>query len=174
METVDYVIIVILVVSALVGLARGFLRESIALLSWVIAILVAWHLGPRLEPHLGGLMAGAEVRPWAARAILLVVVLVIGAGIGAIAGEFARRLSIFGTVDRLFGLLFGLLRGIVILGVLAIIGETLRLDGEHWWRRSALTPYCEAVGSGLRTLAGDERRRRRELTVLNSRTGAGG
>jgi len=167
MPAADIIIIAIIVVSAVVGLARGFLREAIAILTWIIAVLVAWRLGPNLEPHLGGLLAGSEVRPWAARAILLILVLVIGGGIGALAGEFVR-LSIFGAIDRLFGLIFGLLRSILILGVLAIIGQTLRLDSEHWWRRSTLVPFAEAIGSGLRGLGGEEEKRHRKLTVSNA------
>jgi len=159
MQSADIAIILIVLLSALVGLVRGFLREAVAILTWIIAVLVAWRLGPNLEPHLGGLLAGSEVRPWAARAILLLLVLVIGAGIGAVIGEFVR-LSIFGAVDRFFGLIFGLLRGLVILGVLAIVCQTLRLDGERWWHNATLAPLAEAVGSGLRSIAGDEARRR--------------
>jgi membrane protein required for colicin V production len=170
MQSADIAIILIVVVSALVGLVRGFLREAVAILAWIIAVLVAWHAGPSLEPHLGGLLAGPEVRPWAARAILMILVLVIGAGIGAVLGEFVR-LSIFGAIDRFFGLVFGVLRGLVILGVLAIICQTLRLDGERWWHKATLAPLAEAVGSGLRSLAGDaerQERRHRNLAVANS------
>ena len=64
MQSADIAIILIVVLSALVGLVRGFLREAVAILTWIIAVLVAWRLGPNLEPHLGGLLAGSEVRPW--------------------------------------------------------------------------------------------------------------
>ncbi|HTW37362.1 MAG TPA: CvpA family protein [Steroidobacteraceae bacterium] len=152
MIVIDYLIIALIVFSAVVGLARGLLREVIALVTWVIALLVAWHFASALEPHLGGLLGGA-VRPWAARAILLVGVLLLGAGIGAIVVHLVR-LSIFSGMDRLLGFVFGLLRGIVILGVLVLFCQMLRLDGESWWHRSLLIPYGEHVAGAVRLLVG--------------------
>ena len=67
------------------------------------------------------------------------------------------RLSIFSGMDRFLGLIFGLLRGVVLLGVFVILGQTLRLDGEHWWTRSLLIPYGESVANGLRALVGEQR-----------------
>ncbi len=152
MTAVDYLIVALVVISALVGLARGLLREVIALISWIVALLIAWHASARLEPYLGGLLAtGPEVQLWAARAILLFAVLLLGAGIGAIADHFIR-LSLFSSMDRFMGFVFGLLRGLVILGVLVIFCHTLKLDGERWWRKSMLIPYGEGVASVVRSV----------------------
>ncbi len=86
----------------------------------------------------------------------MVLVLLLGAGIGAMLGHFVR-LSIFSGMDRLLGFFFGLLRGFVLLGVFVILGQLLRLQGEHWWRGSLLIPYGESIANGLRTLVGEER-----------------
>src|SRR5580704_9988962 len=81
MNSTDYVIIAAIVISAIVGAARGFLRESIAVLTWLIALFLAWHFSDLVAPHLGGLLAESEVRPWAARVIVLVLVLLLGTAI---------------------------------------------------------------------------------------------
>ncbi len=159
MNTVDYLILAVVVVSAIVGLLRGFLREVIALIAWFVALALAWHLGSELEPYLGGLLAAPQVRPWAARLIVLAAVLIAGSFIGAIIAHLVR-LSIFSGTDRFLGFLFGLLRGVVILGVLVLFCQTLRLDGERWWHRSMLIPYSERVASALRTLVGASGRER--------------
>ena len=156
MNATDYLMIVAIVISAIVGAARGFLRESIAVGAWLIALLLAWHFSDLIAPHLGGLMADSDVRPWAARIIIVVLVLLLGAGVGATLGHFVR-LSIFSGMDRLLGFFFGLLRGFVLLGVFVILGQLLRLQGEHWWRGSLLIPYGESIANGLRTLVGEER-----------------
>ncbi len=156
MNATDYVVIAAIVISAVIGALRGFLRESIAVGAWLIALFLAWHFSDLIAPHLGGLMSDSEVRPWAARVIIVVLVLLLGAGIGATAGHFVR-LSIFSGMDRLLGFAFGLLRGVVLLGVFVILGQLLRLQGEHWWRRSLLIPYGESVANGLRPLVGEER-----------------
>jgi membrane protein required for colicin V production len=156
MNAADYLILAGIVISALVGGARGLLRESVALVTWILALFLAWHFSELLAPHLGGLLAYDNVRPWAARAIIVVVVLLIGTLVGVTLAHYVR-LSIFSGVDRLFGFLFGVLRGIVLLGVFVILGQLLQLQGEHWWRHSMLIPYGESIANGLRAIVGEAR-----------------
>lgn len=153
MNIADYVVIATVVLSAIVGAVRGFLREAIALCAWIVALFVAWHFSDTIEPHLGGLLAAHYVRPWAARVIIVALILLFGAGLGAIVGHYAR-LSIFSGMDRFLGFLFGAARGVVLVGVFVILGQLLKLDGEVWWRHSMLLPYGHSVADGLRVLIG--------------------
>ena len=84
MNSTDYLVIAGIVISAVVGALRGFLREAVAVITWLLALFLAWHFSDLVAPHLGGLLAGSSVRIWAARAILVIVILLIGAGIGAL------------------------------------------------------------------------------------------
>ena len=156
MNATDYGVIAAIVFSAVLGAARGFLREAIAVAAWVIGLLIAWHFSDLLAPHLRGLLAASEVRSWAARVIIVVLVLLLGALLGATLRRFVR-LSIFSGVDRLLGFFFGVVRGFVLLGVFVMLGQLLRLEREHWWRSSLLIPYGESMANGLRTLVGAER-----------------
>lgn len=153
MNVADYVVIAAVAVSAIVGAVRGFLRESIALGTWLVALFVAWHFSDLIEPHLGGLLGASYVRPWAARVIIVALILLFGAGLGAIVGHYAR-LSIFSGLDRFLGFLFGAARGVVLIGVFVILGQLLKLDGEVWWRHSTLIHYGDSVANGLRVLVG--------------------
>jgi len=159
MNLTDYLVIAAIVASATVGAVRGFLREAVALAAWVIALFLAWHFADLIAPHLGGLMSDSGVRPWAARVIIVLLVLLLGAGAGAALRHFVR-LSIFSGMDRLLGFAFGLLRGLVLLGVFVILGQLLHLPEEQWWRHSMLIPYGESIANGLRMLVGEERVRR--------------
>src|SRR6266853_3747419 len=154
MNLADYLVIVAILLSAAVGAARGFLREAVALAAWVIALFLAWHFSDLIAPHLGGLMSDSEVRPWAARVIIVLLVLLLGAGVGAALAHFVR-LSIFSGMDRLLGFAFGVLRGFVLLGVFVILGQLLRLQEEPWWRHSMLIPYGESVANGRLVLVGE-------------------
>jgi membrane protein required for colicin V production len=154
MTTTDYLVLGAILVSAIVGAARGFLREVIALVTWIIALFLAWHFSDLLEPYLGGLLAAVAVKPWVARLIIVMLILLLGAVVGAIVDHFVR-LSIFSGMDRLGGFAFGLLRGLVLFGVFVILGQLVRLDGEHWWRDSRLMPYGETVANGLRFIVGE-------------------
>ena len=154
MTTTDYVIIAAILISALVGAARGFLREAVALIAWIIGLVLAGHFSSLVEPHLGGLLAGPLVKPWVARLVVLFAVLLLGALIGALVSHFVR-LSIFSGVDRLGGFVFGALRGLLLLGVFVIFGQLVHLDNERWWRDSHLIPTGESVANALRFLIGE-------------------
>ena len=155
MNATDYLVIAAVVISAIVGAMRGFLREAVALVTWLFALFIAWHFADVVEPHLGGLLSGSYVKPWAARVIIVLLILLLGAAIGALLNHYVR-LSIFSGMDRFLGLVFGLLRGVVLLGVFVILGQLLRLNDERWWTRSLLIPYGESVANGLRSLVGEK------------------
>jgi membrane protein required for colicin V production len=164
MNSADYLIIAAILISAAIGAARGFLREAISLGAWVVALFVAWHFSDFVEPYLGGLLAGSAVRPWAARVIIVVLLLLLGSIVGAALAHFVR-LSIFSGTDRLLGFAFGLLRGCVLLGVFVILGQLLRLQGEPWWGHSTLIPYGESIANVVRVLVGAEREPARGVRV---------
>jgi membrane protein required for colicin V production len=168
MNVADYLVIAAVVISAVIGAMRGFLREAVAVVSWLLALFIAWHFADVVEPHLGGLLAGSYVKPWAARIIIVILILLLGAAVGAVLSHFVR-LSIFSGMDRFLGLIFGLLRGVVLLGVFVILGQLLRLDGERWWTRSLLIPYGESVANALRGMVGEDRvKSRRYFTATFS------
>jgi membrane protein required for colicin V production len=154
MTTADYVIIAALLISGLIGAARGLLREGIAFVAWIVALILAWHFSDLVEPHLGGVLSAAEVKTWAARFIILLGVLLVGGLIGALAHQFVR-LSIFSGVDRLGGFAFGALRGLLLLGIFVMLGQLLKLDRDHWWRDSHLIPVGESIANGVRFLVGE-------------------
>ena len=154
MTVLDYIILGVVVFSAVAGGIRGFLREICSLVTWVLAFWLAWRFGPLLEPHLGGALSSEAVRHWAARVPIFILVLMVGAAIGALVSHLVR-LSLFSGLDRLLGLLLGVLRGLVILGLAAMICHAVKLDEEAWWRGSRLAPYVEGVANVLRGTTGE-------------------
>jgi membrane protein required for colicin V production len=154
MVTLDYIILAIVLISAIAGLIQGFLREACSLVTWVLGVWLAWKLGPLLAPHLGGVLRTEPYGLWAGRAIVFVAVLVIGAIVGATVNHFVR-LSMFNGMDRLLGFVLGIGRGVVIVGVVVILAQSVRLDSEAWWKKSRLLPMAEPVAGVLRSMVGD-------------------
>jgi membrane protein required for colicin V production len=150
----DVLISLVFLVSSLAGLLRGFVREAVALGFWIVGVWAAWAFGPRVEPYLGGYLAGPAVRPWVGRLVVLVAVLFVSFGVGVVLNFFMRG-SGLGLIDRVIGLMFGMARGMVLVGLLVISAELLHLNHESWWSRSTLIPYCEALGDWLRALVGE-------------------
>ncbi len=153
MNGADHVFAIILVASGALGYFRGFIRETISLLSWLIGLWLAWHFSYLANPWLGGALAEPGVREWAGRAIVLLLVLLVGAGVGAIVTYFARRAAGLALLDRLLGTLFGLMRAAVVIGLLVIGGRAVHLDLEPWWERTRSMPAAEAIANWLERYA---------------------
>ncbi|NNM61749.1 MAG: CvpA family protein [Steroidobacteraceae bacterium] len=154
MNGADIVICLVLLVSIVAGLVRGFVREAVSLVFLVGGVIAAWVFGPRIEPHLGGYLAAPSVRPWVARLIILVLVLLIGSFVGALTAYLMRSAGL-GFVDRVLGVLFGALRGAILVGLLVIGGDLVHLNHEAWWNRSKLIPYGQMIGGWVRVMVGD-------------------
>jgi membrane protein required for colicin V production len=154
MTGADVLILLVLLGSTAIGLLRGFVREASSLVFWIIAIWAAWKLGGVVEPHLGGLLAEPSVAPWVGRFVILVLVLLVGWIVGMLLSYFTRSLGL-GPLDRVIGLLFGIVRGIVLVGLIIIGAELLHLNHEEWWNRSKLIPYGETAGDWLRAMVGE-------------------
>jgi membrane protein required for colicin V production len=151
----DVFLILVLLGSTIIGLLRGLVREAVSLLFWVVAIWAAWKLGPSIEPHMGGVLADPNIAPWVGRLVILILVLLVGWVIGMLLSYFTRSLGL-GLMDRILGMLFGLLRGLVLLGLIIIGGELLHLNHDEWWGRSKVVPFGETVGDWLRAMVGEK------------------
>jgi membrane protein required for colicin V production len=155
MIAVDYIIIAILIISAVMGLVRGLLREAIAVITWFLAIILAWSFGSSLEPMLGGILVGSPMRIWAARAIIFVFVLLLGGAVSVILGHFVR-VSMFAGMDKFLGFVFGIIRGVVVVGAFTIAIQALRMDEDERWKNSRLMPYAIGVADALRGIVGEK------------------
>jgi membrane protein required for colicin V production len=168
MIAVDYIILAIILISAVMGLVRGLLREAVAVITWFLAIVLAWSFATSLEPMLGGILVGSPLRIWAARAIIFVGVLLLGGAVAVILGHYVR-VSMFAGMDRFLGFVFGIIRGVVIVGAFTIAIQALRMDEDARWKNSKLLPYAGAVADALRGIVG-EKLERIEMKLSNSST----
>jgi membrane protein required for colicin V production len=155
MQGADYLIVAVVGLSVVLGAVRGFVREAVALAAWLVGIWLAWRYSDFLHPYLGGAIESPTQKAWAARAIMLLIVLLAGALLGAILAWVTHTAAGLSVTDRLLGFLFGLTRGAVVVGLAVIVGQALELDGETWWKRSQLLPYAESVAEWLQGYAGE-------------------
>jgi membrane protein required for colicin V production len=153
MNGVDYLILGVLVLSMLLGMIRGFMREAIGLLAWLGGLWLAWRYAPALEPFLGGTIGEPPVSTWAARTLIVIAVLVISWLIAGVLGYFMRHSGLSILVDRLLGLFFGALRGAVVVAVFVLLGQFVELDRVGWWRHSRLLPYASELSGWIQTFA---------------------
>ncbi len=125
----DIIFFSVLLVSALLAMARGFTRESFSLAAWIGAGVIAYRIrglgAPYVEDLLGSFDDGAIMAEVMfgvlAFFVLLFLFLMIASAVSA------RVLSSrIGTVDRSLGLAFGLLRGVVIAALFYLTASKLQ------------------------------------------------
>ncbi len=151
MNWVDYAIVGVVLVSAVVSLLRGFVKEALSLAGWIIAIWVALAFASHLSKMLDGLITSPSLRIVVAFSILFVVTLVLAALVNFFASQLVKRTGLTGT-DRVLGMLFGILRGAVIIAILVLLAGLSTLPQEPWWRDSLLVPYFQGLAVFLRDL----------------------
>ena len=153
MNVIDYLILIVLLVSLFLGFFRGFLGEAISLLSWLGGIWLAWHYAYLVEPHLAGLIAKPPLNTWAARTIMFVSVLVLGWLVGGAVTYFAHQSGISLMLDRVLGMLFGVIRGVVLVAVIVMVGVQLQLQRTDWWQKSRFMPVAEEIADWVKGFA---------------------
>jgi membrane protein required for colicin V production len=153
MDGADHIFAIMLLVSGAVGYFRGFIRESIALVAWLAGLWLAWHFAYLVNPWLGGALSEPGVREWTGRAIVLILVLLLGALVGGIVSHYARRAAGLAAMDRMLGIVFGLVRGAILIGLFVLAGRAVNLDLEPWWDRTRSMPAAGAVADWLERYA---------------------
>lgn len=152
MPVIDYVIIAVVLVSGIIGLVRGLIREAISLGTWVVAIWVVYMFAGDVAEMFSTRVESPVVRVLIAGAALFIAVLLLGALLGYIATVMVRTTGLSGT-DRTLGMVFGGLRGIILLALLLVAAVSLLpVAEEAWWNESTLIPYVEQVVVWLRDL----------------------
>ncbi|MDR2214771.1 MAG: CvpA family protein [Nevskiaceae bacterium] len=150
----DYVILAILLISSLIGMMRGFLREVCSLVTLVLAVWLGWRWGAGLEPLMGGMLREHGYSLWAGRIVVFVLIVIAGGVGGAVISHFTR-LSLFRSTDRFLGFLLGLARGFVLLGAVALLAKVFHLDNEQWWTQSMLARQLGPVAKMVQVITGE-------------------
>jgi membrane protein required for colicin V production len=150
MTPVDYILVAAVLLSVLFGVVRGFLRESVALLGWLVGLWLAWRYAHLLVPYLGGALTDTDLQAWVARAIVLIAVVIASWILGSMLSWLVQRSGLTLGMDRLLGGVFGLVRGVVIVGFCVMLGQAAELESEPWWRKSMLMPVGEEMAGVLR------------------------
>ena len=152
MEIVDIVIIVATLASMVLGWFRGLVREAISIATLLVAIWAAMRLGPAAGGWLGGTVDSTELQLWSGRFLIFVVVLLGGTVAGWAISKLVHLSGLSG-IDRGFGMLFGLARAVLLLGVFVLTGRYAGFDAELWWLESDIIPYAEYVADWIIEMA---------------------
>lgn len=154
----DAALIAVCFISGLLAMYRGFSREMLSIVSWVIAAgavlyFVLFHkpLAQDMAQQMGTQVAVAQI---VIGAVIFLIVLIVVHLITARVSD-AILDSRVGMVDRVLGFIFGVVRGFILIVIPYMFYEAFFPKAEEhpaWVREAATLPYIKGVGDSLRYL----------------------
>lgn len=140
----------VLLLSLVVGAWRGLVHELMSLAGWVAAFVVAqWLAGDVAQWLPVWREAAAQVRYALSFVLVFVTSMFAAAVVSWLLGKLVSTVGLR-PVDRSLGAIFGLVRGLVVLLVLAVLVHLLGMRSEDWWRQSHTTPMLELLLAGIK------------------------
>ncbi len=149
MNWFDYGVLVVIGVSALISVTRGFVREALALAAWILSIWIAVSFSEPLAAMLESFISTPSVRLIAAFMLLFAGSLLVMSIINMLAVKLVRSTGLTGT-DRAIGMLFGIVRGVFVVAVLVFLAGLTPLPQDAWWRESLFMPHFQELALWLR------------------------
>ncbi len=150
----DGILIVIMLISAILAMIRGFSREILSIVSWVVAAIAAAYLYKAVSPYVSSTIPNIARNSLVADAIsaagIFLIVLVIVSYLTMLLADFIID-SRIGVLDRTLGFIFGAARG-ALLVIITLMGFLwLASDNEpHWVANAKSKPMLEAIGTNIR------------------------
>lgn len=144
MNGVDYAIIALIALSGILSITRGFVREALSLLSWVIAFFVSSRFYFYITDYLTYFRDNL-IRKAGAIAILFIITLIVCTIVRYVIGLVVEKTGLSGT-DRLLGICFGVIRGIFIVAAILFFVDTFTpLSATQAWHDSQLIPHFQFI-----------------------------
>lgn len=146
---VDIIVVAVLLISALLAFARGFVHEVLSVAGWIGAIFAAIYGFPYLKPHARDLIPIEVAADLAAGAVIFIVTLIL---LSFLTRAIAKQVqaSALNALDRSLGFLFGLLRGAILVCLIYIGVEWMMpVQDQPGWLRNAKTMPLIETGAGI-------------------------
>lgn len=140
----DYVVLGVIGISILLGLMRGFVRESLGLAGWLIALFAAKSYGVQAAAYLPDSIPSDSLRMLAGFLVVFLGALLVTSLLAVGVSEVVKKIGL-GMVDRGLGLLFGGARGLLIVGVMVLLGGMTSLPQRQEWRNATFSAPLEAM-----------------------------
>ena len=148
----------ILIISALIGLMRGFVKEILSLIAWGVAAYAAWMLAePVAKDYVSRVFNDEKIAYIAALGAIFIGTLFLIGVVNLLISQVLKMTGL-GFLDRLLGLILGTVRG-VLIGALVVFALKFMVgtpDKLAKWKESQLAPYFESMATwGYQQLPAD-------------------
>lgn len=151
MAALDWFLLAVLLLSMVLGAWRGLVYELLSVLGWVASFFVAQWAAPQVAALLPLQSASEPVR-YAAAFVLVFVAAVFAAGLLAFLLKKLVHAIGLRPVDRTLGVVFGLVRGLILLLAATVVIDMTALRASAWWRESQGAFVLTATLNGLKPM----------------------
>ncbi len=148
MNPFDIIIIVILGYSLVRGIFRGLVKEVSSIIGALGGFYAAFTYYPTVGQLLSGLIKETAYLNILSFLIIFCSVLII-VGILGIIIKYLLNIAFLGWVDRLCGVGFGLVKGILIASILLITFTAFLPKGSAFLKNSMLAPHISWVSEKM-------------------------
>ncbi|SEO74001.1 CvpA family protein [Nitrosovibrio sp. Nv6] len=140
----DYSVLAILVLSILLSVVRGVVREILSLAGWVVAFMVANSFAAGFAPLLPSSVAGESLRLLLAFSALFLSSLLAMGLITMLMSALVKTVGL-GFTDRFIGSLFGFARGLLVVLLMVLAAGFTALPQEPFWKKAVLSKPLETA-----------------------------
>lgn len=152
---VDFGVLVVLLISGLIAAYRGFLKETLTVSAWLLAALAAVFVWPATKPFARALVEPKVLADILALIGVFFMLLIPTSFVSFRLSEMVRE-SKAGPLDRSLGFVFGIARGLLVVGVGYLLYDSLApaKTQPDWVREARLLPVVKGTGDVLRSISG--------------------
>ncbi len=136
---IDYVIIGLVFIALISGFLKGFSLEFFSFVCWLLAIGIGLNFSREFSVFLESVIPHPLLKTLASFLSLLLITLLVSRLIQGLLGAAIKKPTLTFT-DRLGGMVFGVLRGTVVVVVLVMLAGLTALPNDVWWKKSKLLP----------------------------------
>lgn len=144
MTIFDYAVLGVLLVSVLLSIFRGAVRELLSLVGWVVAFMAARSLSVDLVPMIPPSIEDESLRMSVAFVAIFLAVLIAMGLIAMLLSALIKTVGL-GFIDRMLGSVFGLVRGLLIVLMVVLLAGMTTLPQEPLWQKALLSKTLETA-----------------------------
>lgn len=145
---VDYGVIFLILVSIVIGLFRGFVKEVLSIVVWTLSVFAALKFYEELSIYFTGITDNSTIRSGIAIAVIFIGCLIIGSIISHLISVLVKSTGLSGT-DRLLGVIFGFLRGVLVVAVIILIVNYSEFSKDPMWKDSYIANKMQPLVNWL-------------------------
>lgn len=134
MTLFDYVVLIIFVISVILSIMRGIIREVLSIAGWIMAFIAASTYAADFEPFVPTEIGGSLCIV-AAFIMIFVGTMLIAVLVTMLLNLLIKNVGL-GFVDRLFGAVFGFARALIIVLALVLIAGFTALPQQPFWQQA--------------------------------------